>query len=121
MDNISPPSSNYFEFNTGAVHDDEEDPLGILEGASRRDHCASRSGAATLEREAPVALSTCKVDFERGDPREAIDAILRHSKEVRDRVFSRQVRCRARLVLHCYCSCLFPSEFLGEIVALLSV
>lgn len=101
-------SSKHVEFDLTGMDggDDERDPLGILGGpSSGHDHrvdtytAASPSAAAAVASLGPevsmrspmVRAPTIRVDRERRDPCEAIDAILRSSKDVRDRISSRQV------------------------------
>lgn len=109
--NAKAASSRHVEFDLAGMHDDDErvDPLGILVGSSsgrdrRVDTYAAASPAAAA---AAVSLGpevrvrtpmtrapTIRVDRERRDPCEAIDAILRSSRDVRDRISSRQVSDR---------------------------
>lgn len=75
------------------THVDDEDPLGILRGSSSRQNdeatapYAVREGMMAGE---SVAQASLEVDCKKRDPCEAIDEILRSSKDVRNRVFSRQ-------------------------------
>lgn len=80
-------------------HNDERDPLGILRGSSGHDHripntyAEAAAAAASLGPEVPVRAPTLTLGVDRAgrDTFEAIDAILRDSKDVRDRISSRQV------------------------------
>lgn len=109
-------ASRHVEFDLAGMHDEDDDdervdPLGILVGSSsgndrRVDTYAAASPAAaaavastSIGPELPVRTPmvrapTIRVDRERRDPCEAIDAILRSSKDVRDRISSRQVSDR---------------------------
>lgn len=96
-------SSKHVEFDLAGTHHDDEDPLGILGMSSGHDNrvdtyaaVSPATVAASLGPEVPVRTSmvrapTIRVDRERRDPCEAIDTILRSSKDVRDRISSRQV------------------------------
>lgn len=101
-------SSNHYGFGTAVTyHDDDEDPLGILGGASRGKLGATKSRIGTAGM--AVAPPTFGVDCERGDPCEIIDAILRRSKEVRNRVFTQQVRVN-QVWLHLFACIIAPDN-----------
>ncbi len=80
---------------TAAVgcREDEQDPLGILGGASDfHDGALKHAGGSRHHFESPAEIVQGGGDCgENRDPREVIDAILRSSRAIRDRVSSRQV------------------------------
>lgn len=95
------PSSNQKQFDattTACVpHDvDEEDPLGILRRVKvpgGHDHVDNTKTSSRRLLERPEELMRAAVDCcENRNPCEVIDAILRSSQAIRDRVSSRQVR-----------------------------
>lgn len=119
-------SSKHVEFDLAGMDgdDDERDPLGILRGSSSgHDHrvdtyaAASPAAAAAVASLGPevsvrslmVRAPTIRVDRERKDPCEAIDAILRSSKDVRDRISSRQVSDPVFFIEPCKPKCLLSS------------
>lgn len=118
---ISNPAAVFCASTAGAYYDvfrgldEEEDPLGLLvrsdnSGVDKNKRTSLRRlisepppEATMMEPSGPEAASPAAADccyaFNSGDPLEVIDAVLRSSKAVRDRVSSRQVSVnRGRLV-----------------------
>lgn len=93
----------------------EEDPLGILGGKLEHTNCENNYDGGIDDREQGglgEVLPPFDVNLSKRDPCGAIDAILQHSREVRDRIFSRQVGGNSSEVLYnvtlpiwCWVSC----------------
>lgn len=102
MSTTATPSSNRrFDATACISRDVEEDPLGILRKVQSSGH--DRNSSHRFVRPEEVLM-----DCENGNPCEVIDAILRNSQAIRDRVSSRQVSQTTgedtnvqRIAVHC--------------------
>lgn len=73
-------------------HDAEEDPLGILRKVPSGHDCEDKTAGSRRLLEPPEELIRVPADHcESGNPCEVIDAVLRSSQAIRERVSSRQV------------------------------
>lgn len=93
MSTAAAPSSNHqFDAAAWVSHDVEEDPLGILRKVpSGHDRVDKTTTSRRLLEPPQEELMRVVAECGNGNPCEVIDAILRKSQAIRDRVSSRQV------------------------------